>query len=269
MAVPKAAVVSARAKERGRQSALQTYLWRGLIVLVLIALWQYADGRWVPDYLISSPVHVVQRLAELFATITIWNDIWVTAQELLLGYVTGVVIGLVAGVVLGLWDVAGTVFEPIIAAINGVPKVALAPLFLIWLGIGITSKVAIAAMTVFFVMFYNVYLSVRTVPRNLKDVLRIMGAGRGFIVREVVLPSTAVPVVAGLKASVPFAMIGVVVGEFIAAQAGVGYYIRYSTDMYDSAGIYAGILLLVAMVLISNSILGMVSGRVLRQRGRG
>lgn len=233
---------------------------------MLLAVWQYADNRWLPDFISSSPSRVGVRLWDLLRSLDGWTDIWVTLQELLLGYGIGVLAGFVLGLGLGLWREAGAVFEPVLAAVNAVPKVALAPLFLIWMGIGIWSKVAIAAMTVSFVMFYSTFLGVRTVPQNLVDVLRVMGAGRWTVVRLVVVPAIVTPILAGLKTSVPFAMIGVVVGEFVAADSGVGYYIRSSTDAYDSAGLFAGIVILLAMVVAGNLVLGILQERLLAWR---
>ena len=258
--------LGAAAARTRRRKTLSIQLFRFLVVLSALGLWQFADGRWVPDFILSSPAHVLTRLTERFGTGKIWPDIWITAEELTLGYGIGVASGTATGFVLGAWPAAGTVFEPIITAINGIPKVALAPLFLIWLGIEIWSKVAIAAMTVFFVMFYNTYLGMKTVPESLVNVLRIMGANTSTIAARVIFPSMAVPILAGLKASIPFAMIGVVVGEFVAADRGVGYYIRYSTDMYDSAGVYGGILVLLAMILIGHGLVGLIQARVMRWR---
>lgn len=258
--------LGAAAVRTRRRRTLRIQCARLLVVLCALGLWQYAGGRWAPDFIISSPTHVLGRLTERFGTGKIWPDIWVTTQELILGYSLGVASGTATGFVLGAWPAAGAVFEPIITAINGIPKVALAPLFLIWLGIEIWSKVAIAAMTVFFVMFYNTYLGMKTVPESLVNVLRIMGANRPTIATRVIFPSIAVPILAGLKASIPFAMIGVVVGEFVAADKGVGYYIRYSTDMYDSAGVYGGILVLLVMILIGHGLISVIQARVLRWR---
>ena len=255
-----------RAGSRGSRHRLLIPLGRVAIVAAFLALWQYADNRWLPDFIISSPVSVGNRLVELFATGQVFHHVSISLQELVVGYVLGVSLGIAVGVVLGLWPAAGALFEPIIAAINGIPKIALAPLFLIWLGIGITSKVAIASMSVFFVLFYNTYLGMRTVPTNLVDALRLMGASRLTIVRKVVLPSLASPVLAGLRAGIPFAMIGVVVGEMVAADEGVGYYIRNATEMYDSAGVFAGIVILMVIILVAGAALSVLERRAMRWR---
>jgi NitT/TauT family transport system permease protein len=121
-------------------------------------------------------------------------------------------------------------------------------------------------MTVFFVMFYNVYMGMGTIPNGLVNTLQIMGASRRTMVRQLVLPQLTVPILAGLKAGVSFAMIGVVVGEFVAADHGLGYYVRNSTDLFDSPGVYAGIILLMLLVLIGVGLVTLLERRLLRWR---
>ncbi len=243
-----------------------TQALRLVIFALILGLWQVAAGRWLPDYMISSPSEVAKTLWDLMSGSTpgLWKDIQVTAEELLLGYALGVVSGVAVGLLLGYWRAGAAIFNPLITAINGIPKIALAPLFLIWFGIGLESKVAIASMTVFFVMFYNSYMGVVTMPQELVNVLRVMGASRWVIIRKVTLPQISVPLLAGMKASVPFAMIGVIVGEFIAAQQGVGYLIDSATQNFASATVFAGIVVLMVMMMIGMLLIALIERRVLR-----
>lgn len=245
---------------------IRTQALRFLVFAAILGLWQLADGRWLPDYLISSPASVAKTLWEYATGVQpgLWQDIRVTGEELLLGYGLGVVGGLLIGLLLGYWRAGAAIFNPLITAVNGIPKIALAPLFLIWFGIGIESKVAIASMTVFFVMFYNTYMGVMNMPANLVDVLRVMGANRYTIIRKVTLPQISVPVLSGMKASVPFAMIGVIVGEFIASQDGVGYLINTATQNFNSATVFAGIVVLMVMITIGMILVGLLERRLLR-----
>ncbi len=128
-----------------------------LFVIALLVAWQLASGRWVQSYLISNPTDVAKKLWNLLGDGAMQHNIWITTQELLLGYAIGAGSGIVVGWALGTVRFAGDVFEPIISAFNGIPKVALAPMFLLWFGLGMGSKVAIASMIVFFVLYYNVY----------------------------------------------------------------------------------------------------------------
>lgn len=235
-----------------------------LVTVVILGLWQLLSGRVIAAFLISDPVDVVRKLVDILQTQTTWSDISVTAQELVIGYAVGVVGGALAGWALGISEFFGSVCEPIINAVNGIPKIALAPVFLLWFGLGIWSKVAQAGMVVFFVMFYNVYMGMRNVPEPLVNVVQVIGGSRLYIIRRVVFPSLATPIFAGLKAGVPFAMIGVIVGEFVAADQGVGYYVLQATQQYDPAGLFAGIAIMVAMVLIGLGIVNVFQRRVLR-----
>jgi NitT/TauT family transport system permease protein len=248
---------------RGRQRLARLAV-QLLAVVVILGLWQLLSGRVIASFLISNPVDVVKKLSDVIRTRLIWTDISVTAQELLIGYALGVVGGALAGWALGISEFLGSVFEPIINAVNGIPKIALAPVFLLWFGLGIWSKVAQAGMVVFFVMFYNVYMGMRNVPEPLVNVIRVIGGSRLLIIRRVVFPSLATSIFAGLKAGVPFAMIGVIVGEFVAADQGVGYYVLEATQQYDAAGLFAGIVIMVAMVLIGLGIVNAFQRRVLR-----
>jgi NitT/TauT family transport system permease protein len=243
-----------------------TQLLRILVFAVILGLWQLAGGRWLPYYLISSPSDVAKTLWDLLSGSSpgLWADIETTTEELVIGYAIGVVFGIAAGVLLGYWRVGAAIFNPLITAINGIPKIALAPLFLIWFGIGIDSKVAIASMSVFFVMFYNTYMGVSTMPQELVNVLRIFGASRWTVIRKVTLPQITVPLLAGMKASVPFAMIGVIVGEFIAAERGLGYLIDTATQNFDSATVFAGIVVLMVMMIIGMMLIAAIERRVLR-----
>jgi NitT/TauT family transport system permease protein len=241
-------------------------LLRLLVVVILLAIWQLISGHLIPDFAISKPTEVAHALVSYLGSAQAWIDIRITLIELLLGYIFGVVGGIAIGVILATWRIGARIFEPMITAINGIPKVALAPLFLIMLGLGIWSKVAIAAMTVFFVMFYNMYYGVQNLNRNLINVLVLMGGSKLDVFRSVILPGSMPSLIAGLKAGVPFALIGVIVGEFIASDQGVGYYINTQTQQFNAGGTFAGIVVLVVIALILNSIVGVGERFALRWR---
>ncbi len=256
---------------RDRKWRLKVSIGQVVAILAILAIWQGISGAIIPAYLISSPTSVISDTITLLQTHTMWTDISVTAQELILGYAIGVVFGILVGVLMGSIKFLSGVFEPIIAGINGIPKIALAPLFLLWFGLGIWSKVAQASMIVFFVMYYNVYMGMLSISPMLVKLFQVMGAKRGYVARKVVLPSLSIPIFAGLKASVPFAMIGVIVGEFIAADKGVGYFVLQATQQFDSAGLFSGIIIMVAMVLIGMRIVTFCQNRVLfwQKQGHG
>jgi NitT/TauT family transport system permease protein len=232
-------------------------------ILFLLSAWQFASGRLVADFMISNPVDVAVKLVQLLGDPEMHTDILVTAQALVLGWLLGSVAGAAVGWFIGTVEFLGEVLEPIIIAVNGIPKVALAPMFLLWFGLGITSKVAIAAMIVFFLVFNNVYAGMRNVPKPLVDVARSMGASRSYIVRRVTLPSVSVPLFAALRAGVPMAMIGVIAAEFVSADEGLGHYSMAATQLFDSAGLFAAIVIIVAMVVAGSGIIGLFQRRAL------
>jgi NitT/TauT family transport system permease protein len=255
-------------RRRGGRRGLLVLATQVLIVIAVLVAWQLASGRLVQAYLVSNPIDVAKKLWHLLGDGAMRHNIRITTQELLLGYLFGAAAGVVAGWILGTVRFAGDVLEPIISAFNGIPKVALAPLFLLWFGLGMGSKVAIASMIVFFVLYYNVYTGMRTVPEPLVDVTRAMGASRWFVIRKVVVPSVNVPLFAGLKAAVPFAMIGVIAGEFISADAGVGFYTMTATQQFDPAGLFAGLVIIVAMLVVGTMAITVIERRALSWQRR-
>jgi NitT/TauT family transport system permease protein len=247
---------------RGRRANLILVTQVGL-VLAALALWQLLSGRVIQSFLVSDPVDVAKKLWDVIRTPTMDQDISVTGQELVYGWAIGCAAGAVVGWGLGTVKFLGAVFEPLINAVNGVPKIALAPLFLLWFGFGISSKVVLAAMIVFFIVFYNVFAGMRSVPQPLCEVAKVMGASRWYVLRKVVLPSVAVPLFAALKAGVSLAMIGVIAGEYISAQDGLGYYTMTATQNFDPAGLFAAIVIIVAMVVAGYAIIGFFERRAL------
>ena len=243
-----------------------TILVRLLPGLVLLGLWQYASGRWVRPIYISRPTDVAVRLWEMFGTGEIQPHLWVTLQELVLGYGIGVGAGVLAGYGLGRAPRVAAVFEPYLMAFYGIPKIALAPLFIIWFGIAIWSKVALAGTMVFFLVFYSVYSGVRGVDTELVNLARVMGAREGQLSRHVYLPAAAPSVLLGMRMAIPYSVIGVIAGEFTSSTKGLGLFINQASSTYDPAGVFAGIMLLLAFVLTVGAGAGMLERRLLRWR---
>ncbi|MCJ2071358.1 ABC transporter permease [Methylobacterium sp. J-030] len=252
-----------RTRPGGGYAARLTPLLPGL---VLIAFWQWASGRLVREIYVSKPTAVASRLYELFATGEIFPHLWTTAQELVLGYAIGVAGGIMAGYALGRSPRLARVFEPYVMGFYGVPKIALAPLFIIWFGIGMGSKVALAAIMVFFLVFYNVYTGVRGVDRELVNLTLVMGANQRQLTRHVYLPAAAPFVMLGMRLAIPYSVIGVIVGEFTSATQGLGLFIHEASSTYDPAGVFAGIAILLAFVLGAGSLAGRLERRLLRWR---
>lgn len=248
-------------------------IWMGkighqLLVLLpgiaLLAFWQWASGRLIKELYISKPTAIVQRLFELFSTGEIYPHLWITGQELVFGYIFGVAGGVIGGYVLGRSPRLASVFEPYVMAFYGIPKIALAPLFIIWFGIGMWSKVALAAIMVFFLVFYNVFSGVRSVDRELVNLTMVMGANQRQLTYHVYLPSAAPFVMLGMRMAIPYSVIGVIVGEFTSSKQGLGLFINQASTMYDPAGVFAGIFILLSFVIVASYFAGRLERRMLR-----
>lgn len=251
----------------GRGRSLAIVGVRLLVVLVCLGLWQLMSGHQIPMFAVSKPTDVLKSLGDLLTSSAGWVDIRTTAMEILLGFVIGVVFGTVAGLVFGTFRFAGQVVQPLIAALNGIPKIALGPLFLLFFGIGSTFIVAIAVSGVAFVMFYNLYYGLRTVPVALENIVRVMGGRRRDVLRYVTLPSLAAPFFAGLQTSSPLAIIGVIVGEFIASNDGIGHLLFNDANDLDAAGVFSGLVVLVVISLLVSGLLGRLDKAVQRRLG--
>jgi NitT/TauT family transport system permease protein len=179
----------------------------------------------------------------------------VTLTETLVGFAAGTVFGVLLGLALGMNRYVAEILDPFIVALYSLPKVALAPLFILWFGIGIFSKIILVSFGVFFLMFYNTFSGVTSVDRDLIDSLRLMGANRLQIARTVILPATMVWIFTGMKVSVPYALIGAVVGEMLASNRGIGYLVQSSAGQYDTTGVFAALTVLMIISVGIQSLL--------------
>jgi NitT/TauT family transport system permease protein len=237
-----------------------TLLLPGIVILIF---WQWAAGRLIKEIYVSKPTAVAARLYELFSSGEIYPHLWTNGQELVLGYVIGVAGGILAGYALGRSPRLASIFEPYVMAFYGIPKIALAPLFIIWFGIGIWSKIALAAIMVFFLVFYNVYTGVRSVDRELVNLTLVMGANQRQLTYHVYFPAAAPHVLLGMRMAVPYSVIGVIVGEFTSSTQGLGLFIHEASSTYDPAGVFAGIVILLAFVVLANVLAGRLERRFL------
>ena len=242
------------------------WIWRLLVGAALLIFWQWAAGTLIREAYLAKPTSVMWRLYELFATAAIWVHIRVTLTEVVIGYLMGSFLGLAVGFLLGSSRFLAVVFEPYVMAFYGIPRIALAPIFIIVLGIGIWSKVAIVFIQVFFMLFINAYAGVREINQEYLQLARIMGAKGGLILRKIVIPSTMPFIMLGLRSAVPYAVVGAVVGEFIAASKGLGYFINYAGSTFDSAGAFAGIFILLGFIMAANGLMQWLERTVIKWR---
>ncbi|MEX0803960.1 MAG: ABC transporter permease [Candidatus Binatia bacterium] len=239
-------------------------LVRFVIVGGFLLLWQIASGRWIEPFLISSPSRIFTSLIAGFQSGDLLQHTWVTFTEIAIGFPLGAISGIALGYWFGRSRVLAEVFEPIIIALNGIPRTALAPLFIVWLGIGIWSKVGVVFLLTFFLNFFNTYTGMRQMDQEYVDLARLMRVRGLKLTFRVILPAISPYVFTGIRTSIPFSVIGAIVGEFIAATEGVGFFIRLSAGIFRTADVFVGIIVLMFMVIIMDQIAGIVERRVLR-----
>lgn len=234
----------------------------GVIAFVLIS-WEVASGRLMASYLISSPGEVAQSFVSGIVDGDLMRHTLVTLGEIALGYPIGALIGIVTGFVLGSSPLLARAFQPIVTALFGIPIIALAPLIVVWLGIGFASKVGIVALLVFFLTFFNTYSGLKNMDHQFVDLARLMGADRRTVILKVVLPTIAPSIFAGLAIALPQSVIAATVGEFIAASEGLGFMIRRAAGVFDTPTLIVGALVLMLLVLAANAVLSVIERRVL------
>jgi NitT/TauT family transport system permease protein len=257
------------AKRPGRR---RTKLWVARFALVILWLgsWELAATHWIDPFFYSKPSAIWGRLTDWFGTGTafgsVWTQLFITLEEAVLGFVIGAVAGVILGILLGRARFAAEVAAPFIKAANAVPRIVLASLFIIWFGLGLTSKVATAVVLVFFAVFFNAFQGAREVDRNLVDNARILGASRSQVLTSIVVPSATSWIFASLHAAFGFALIGAVVGEYAGADKGLGLLIANAQGTFDAAGIYAGMIIITVVALLAEWLLTLLENRLLRWR---
>jgi NitT/TauT family transport system permease protein len=248
---------------------LVVLLWRIGIAVAVLGIWQFASGRLIKPFWISSPLAIWDQLATWIATGDLWLHVEVTLTETLLGFIFGALSGVIVGLALGLNRRLAAILDPFIVGFYSLPKIALAPLFILWFGVGLASKVVMATFVVFFLVFYNTYAGTLAVEQELVDVLRLMGASRRQIVAKVILPSVVIWIFTGMKTSVPYALIGAVVGEMMASNKGLGYLIQAAAGQYDTGGVFAALFVLSIIAMVLHAALKHSERRLLRWKEDG
>ena len=227
-----------------------------LVAVIALALWQLLAtvpvfGRvLLPPFFFSNPADVISQIIDWFSSGVIWKHLLITLWESILAFV----IGSLSGVAVGFWfarqPLVAAVFDPYVKMANALPRVVLAPIFALWLGLGIWSKVALGVTLVFFIVFFNVYQGVKEVSPVVLANARMLGASGKQLLRHVYLPSATSWVFSSLHTSVGLAFVGAVVGEYLGSARGVGYLIHQAEGVFDIDTVFAGILVLTIFALI-------------------
>lgn len=238
------------------------------ILVVILGAWQFAVTEDMLPYF-SRPTIVAAKLFDLLREPIIYRHISVTLSEIAIGYALGAGFGLSLGFVLGRSPFLSEALQPYIIGLYSIPKIALAPVFIVWLGLGMASKVAVVFLASFFLVFFNTYSGLLSINEELVRLARLMGATWPQIVVRVILPAAAHQIFLGLRTAVPYAVIGAVIGEYIGAHEGLGYFILYASQTYDAPALFSGIIILVAIVFFANFFLNWLESRVIRWRKAG
>ncbi len=241
--------------------------WHLALLLGVFGLWQALTSSGVlPEFFFGQPTKVLLKVAQWILGGEIYPHLAVTLVETLLAFALGTALGLVVGLWLGLMPTASALAEPYITAANSMPRVVLAPIFAVWFGLGIWSKVALGVTLVFFIVFFNVYQGVREVDPVILANARMLGASRRQLVRHVYLPSATSWVFSSLHTSVGMAFVGAVVGEYLGSARGVGYLILQAEGAFEINTVFAGILVLTGCALLLDALVNLLERRLLTWR---
>jgi NitT/TauT family transport system permease protein len=245
-----------------------------LVAIIILAIWYLASTTALfgnpktMAFFFADPLKVAQRVVQWFATGSIWYHLWITLSESILAFV----LGAAGGIIFGFWfarrPLLAAVFDPYVKAANALPRVVLAPIFALWFGLGIWSKVALGITLVFFIVFFNVYQGVKEVSQPILSNARMLGMNDRQLLRHVYLPSALSWMFSSLHTSVGFAVVGAVVGEYLGSAAGLGYLIQQAEGVFDVTGVFAGMFVLMAFVLIVDGLVTLVEKRLLAWRGQ-
>jgi NitT/TauT family transport system permease protein len=265
-------------KRANRRRRLQVNALRVLLFVVIVGGWELG-ARWFPSgsktplidpFFWGQPSGVWNQLVTWVTQGTaqgsLWEQIAVTLEEAILGFIIGVVLGIIFGVVLGRNRYLSDVLGPYVKGLNSIPRVALAPLFAVGLGLGIQSKVALSVVLVFFIVFFNAFQGVREVDRNLLANARILGASPQRVTTAVILPSALTWIFASLHTSFSFALVGAVVGEYVGAVQGIGLLIQTAGANFNNNGVIAAMVILAVIALLSEALITALERRLLRWR---
>jgi NitT/TauT family transport system permease protein len=265
------AAVTAGVRAAARRRHALVWAARLATLVIVIGGWQlFTSAKIVDRFFWGQPSGIVSQLNDWVrhgtAYGSIWLQIWTTFKEAVLGFVVGVAAGVIVGVLLGQFRFFSEVLSPYIKIANAIPRIVLGSLFTVALGLGIAAKVSLAAVLVFFVVFFNAFQGVREVDRNLLNNARVLGASRGAITRHVVIPSALTWIITSLHVAFGFAIIGAIVGEFLGAQKGLGLVIASAQNNFNPNGVFAAMFIIAILALTAEGLIGLLESRLLSWR---
>jgi NitT/TauT family transport system permease protein len=237
------------------------------VAVLLLGGWELmARKGWIDPFFFGQPTGVIAQMREWIVEGTsigpLWQQVIVTLEETVVAFFIGVTLGIFAGFILGRSRLASVVFGPYIRMMNSIPRIVLAPIFILWLGLGMASKVALGVTLVFFIVFYNVFQGVREVDRNLMNNARILGATERDLIWHVQLPSALSWILSSLHTSFGFALVGAVVGEFMGATHGLGYLIATAQGSFNTNAVFAAMIILSITAILADALVTLLEQRL-------
>jgi NitT/TauT family transport system permease protein len=245
----------------------RTILWvkQVSVFILLMVSWEVcAAWKWIDPFFFSQPSAVVVRLYKWFTGGSIYLHIYITGIETVLAFLAGALLGIIFGFLFARIPSLAAIFDPYVKIANALPRIALAPIFTLWFGLGILSKVVFGVTLVFFIVFFNTYRGIREVNPNILNNARMLGANERDLFRHVLMPSAMSWILASLHTSVGMALVGAVVGEYLGAARGLGYLIAQAEGVFDTTGVFAGLVVLSFFVLIIDVLVSIIERRLLK-----
>src|SRR5215471_8018441 len=259
------ATVAAAPADAGELDRRRVVVARIAVIAAILGVWQLVVTiGWVDAFWISTPSLIVQELWQLVASGSLVNDVAITIYEALIAFVVSSALGVVCGLLLArspFWD---EVLAPLVLALNSLPRVALAPLIILWFGIGITAKVITAFTLVFFILLVNTLSGAKNVDNDILTIAKLMGASERDILWKVTLPSALPWIFAGLNLGLTYSLLGVIVAEILASNQGLGYVIQSSAATFNTAGVFAGLITLAVVAWLFSAVMRHIEARLLR-----
>jgi NitT/TauT family transport system permease protein len=239
-------------------------VWHTALLLGLVAVWKVSTSSGaLPSFFYGDPFKVFGVIFNWFSSGVIYRHLGITLVETVLAFIAGSILGLVVGLWLALSPLAARLASPYVKALNSMPRVILAPIFSVWFGLGMTSKVALGITLVFFVVFFNVFQGVREVGQGVLSNARMLGATRQQLLRTVYLPSATSWVFSSLHSAVGMAFVGAVIGEYMGSEGGVGYLILQAEGSFDINTVFAGVIVLTIFAVALDALVGLVESKLL------
>jgi NitT/TauT family transport system permease protein len=247
-------------------SGISTWLWRLGLIAALLLVWEFSAGSLFNEFWSSRPSLIGERLLVLFKTGEIWRHLDATVSEALLGLLLGAFVGTLIGIALARYRRAAAIVDPFVMGLYGLPRVALAPMFILWFGISLFAKVMMSFSMVVFVFILNVTEGIRTVDPDMVDLMRTMRAPKSYIMRKVTIPSIVPWLLASFRIGIGLSLVGAVVGELIGANRGLGWYVLRAGGQLDTTGVFTGLFILMLVAMIANQVIFWIERKLLHWR---